>query len=150
MKQGDPSKLKTTYPVRNEFIKAFNSKCCKWGIRLPNTKTRGTLGSPAPLWMNLSEKKYKLCFIVSLISSLIFIIFYVVVVVYNASVQSSITSTSTSSTTAPTATDTLNANCLATVQTQVSPIYIIIGSILFVNGKIVFNSIVSAYGQVYE
>ena len=99
MKQGDPSKLKTTFTVKNEFIKSLNSKCCEWGMRLPNTKTRGTLGSPAPLWMNMSENKYKLCYIVSLLSSLTFIVFYIVVVVYNANVQASVTSSA--STTSP-------------------------------------------------
>ena len=139
MNQSNPTKLKATYSLRSEFIKSFNTKCCKWGIRLPNTKTRGTLGSPAPLWMNTSQTKYRLCYIISLISSLLYIVFYIILVVYNASVQSSTTSsTSSSGTTNATenATSTLNANCLATVQTQVSPIIIIIGStILFVNGK---------------
>jgi hypothetical protein len=150
MNQSNPTKLKATYSLRSEFIKSFNSKCCKWGIRVPNTKTRGTLGSPAPLWMNTSQTKYRLCYIISLISSLLYIVFYIVLVVYNASVQSSSTSSTSSSdstntnstsssdstTTNTTETSILNADCLATVQTQVSPIIIIIGStILFVNGK---------------
>jgi len=138
MNQSNPTKLKATYSVRSEFINSFNSKCCKWGLRLPNTKTRGTLGSPAPLWMNTSVTQYKLCCLISLISSLLYIVFFIILVVYNASVQSSTTSSTSSSSgsTDTTSTASLNASCLTTVQTQVSPIIIVIGStILFVNGK---------------
>ncbi len=141
MKLGEPTKIKNSYPGTNEFIKWFKFKFCRWGFRLPNTKIRGTLGSPAPLWMNNSEKKYKWCFIIELISSLVFIVFFIIVFVYNASIQASIGSTSSSSTntTSNTGTDTTSndADCLTKVQSQVNPQFIIIGSsILFINGTI--------------
>jgi cytoskeletal protein RodZ len=106
MKIGEPTKIKNSFPARNEYIKWITHKFCKWGIRLPNTKTRGTLGSPAPLWMNMSEKKYKLCFIINLTSSLTFIIFFIIVIVYNASVQASINNETTSEAETDTSTDT--------------------------------------------
>lgn len=157
MKLGEPSKLKNSFPARSGAIKWFTSKFCQWGIRATNTKSRGVLGSPAPLWINESEKQYKLCFIINLISSLVFIIFFIFVKVYNAAVQTSIqnsdstltidstsnasnttstdtTSTATTSTT--TGTDLIEQACLSTLQQEVSPQFIIIGSsILFINGK---------------
>jgi len=170
MKLGEPSKLKNSFPARSGTIKWFTSKFCQWGTRATNTKSRGVLGSPAPLWMNESEKQYKWCFIINLISSLVFIIFFIFVIVYNAAVQTSIqisdststtdsttnssntttdtTNTATTSTT--TGTDLIEQACLSTLQQEVSPQFIIIGSsILFINGKDIIILFFSCNGQIY-